>query len=144
MACFEEALVDMRPSSAAVPSRPVILFVDDDELIRELWTEMLSARIPELRAAYAENGADAVRIARELQPDLILMDVNMPAVTGFDATRSIKKSRSTANIPVIAVTGLDYPSEEAKAAGCDGYIQKPISPDQLFAEVSRFLKPVAA
>jgi two-component system cell cycle response regulator DivK len=122
----------------------VILFVDDDELIRELWTEMLSARIPDLRAAYAQDGAEAIRVASALQPDLILMDVKMPAVSGFEATRSLKGSRATARIPVIAVSGLDYPSDEAKAAGCDGYIQKPLSPDQLFAEVSRFLQQRAA
>jgi two-component system, cell cycle response regulator DivK len=130
--------VNLQP--AASHPRTLVLFVDDNDLIRELWTEMLSARIPGLTPAYAEDGVEAVRVAAELKPDLVVMDVEMPAMSGFDATRRLKKGHSTAGIPVIAVSGLDFHADEAVDAGCDSYMQKPLSPDQLYAEVCRVLK----
>jgi CheY-like chemotaxis protein len=121
--------------------RTLVLFADDQELIRDLWVEMLQDRIPHLEVAHAQDGEEAVRLAGELLPNLVVMDVNMPTLNGFDATRRLKGNGATAKIPVIAVTGVtDFTSEQAKEAGCDGYITKPVSPEKFFGEVSRVLK----
>jgi CheY-like chemotaxis protein len=100
--------------------------------------------MPDLVAAHAEDGAEAVRLALELQPDLVVLDIQMPTMTGLEATRRLKKSRATSSIPVIAVTGVDFPAGRATEAGCDGYIEKPLSSEQLYAEVCRVLKRPAA
>ena len=116
-----------------------ILIVDDDPEVRGLWKHMLDGKIPGLRTAEACDGEAAVREARQLQPDLIVMDVAMPKVNGFEATRRLKDDVATSRIPVVVVTGRVFSSMNALAAGCDGYLLKPLSPDQLIREVERLL-----
>lgn len=91
------------------------------------------------RVVQAGDGAEAIEAARRQHPDLILMDLQMPRVTGFQATEQIKSDPETAQIPVIAVTALamDGDRRMAYAVGCDGYFAKPVEPRQLAAEVAR-------
>jgi CheY-like chemotaxis protein len=94
----------------------------------------------------AGNGALAIRLARESQPDLILMDIAIPVIDGWEATRQLKADERTRSIPIIALTAraLDADREMAVAVGCDAYLAKPIEPKRVAEEVERFLGPRSA
>lgn len=119
---------------------PLVLVVDDYQDAREMYAEYLS--FSGFRVAEASNGADAVRQAAELNPDIILMDLSLPGMDGWEATRRIKVDERTKHIPVIALTGHALPgvSKSARVAGCDGVIIKPCLPDEVVAEVRKMLK----
>ena len=89
----------------------------------------------------ATNGAEGVELAQRERPDLILMDIQLPVVDGYEAARRIKANAELKSIPIIAVTSYALSGDEAKArsAGCDGYVTKPFSPRQLLAKVREFL-----
>jgi two-component system cell cycle response regulator DivK len=116
-----------------------ILVIEDQEDNRAILRDLLSA------AGYilieAVNGAEGVAAAEAELPDLILMDIQMPVMDGYEATRLIKANPSCAAIPVIAVTSYALSGDEAKtqAAGCDGYVAKPYSPRQMLATIRSFL-----
>jgi two-component system cell cycle response regulator DivK len=116
-----------------------ILIVEDQEDNRQILGDLLKS------AGYAlimaETGAEAVRIAEAERPDLILMDIQLPVMDGYEATRRIKANPALAKIPVIAVTSyaLSGDEDKAKAAGCDGYVTKPFSPRALLATVRECL-----
>jgi CheY-like chemotaxis protein len=90
----------------------------------------------------AVNGEEAVTKAQETRPDLILMDLSLPVLDGWEATRKIKGITELAGVPVVALTAHAMEGDEQKAldAGCDAYLAKPISPKQLVAEVGRFIE----
>jgi two-component system cell cycle response regulator DivK len=89
----------------------------------------------------AVDGAEGVAMAQTHSPDLILMDIQLPIIDGYEATRQIRGIPELAHIPIIAVTSYALSGDEAKTrdAGCDGYIAKPFSPRQLLAKVREFL-----
>ncbi len=89
----------------------------------------------------AEDGAAGVELALREKPDLILMDVMLPLIDGYEATRRIKQNPATRHIPIVALTANDAPTERARAldAGCDGYIAKPIDTRALSNQVRLFL-----
>ena len=89
----------------------------------------------------ASNGEDGIRLAREGNPDLILMDVSIPIIDGWEATKILKADPDTSHIPVVALTAHEMAADRAKAAdvGCDGYLAKPCEPRAVVAEVQRFL-----
>jgi two-component system cell cycle response regulator DivK len=89
----------------------------------------------------AHDGAEGVARASEHRPDLILMDIQMPVMDGYEATRRIKADPVLKSIPVIAVTSyaLSGDEDKARAAGCDGYVAKPFSPRQMLAKVREIL-----
>jgi CheY-like chemotaxis protein len=90
----------------------------------------------------AENGFEAVDKVRQLHPDLILMDISMPLMDGLTATRIIKASKDTSEIPVIAVTAHgNFYQERAKEAGCDALIDKPIDMDSFEPILNQYLSP---
>jgi CheY-like chemotaxis protein len=122
------------------PDVPMILVVDDTLDARELYAEYL--RIAGLRAEVAEDGIDALAKAMELQPSVIIMDLAMPRMDGWEATRRLKAHPLTRHIPVIALTGhvIERSRERAIEAGADGYLTKPCFPDSLLAEVNRVMK----
>ena len=93
------------------------------------------------RVVEASNGAEAVEKALELTPDLILMDLSLPGMDGWEATRRLKADRRTKHIPVVALTGhaLSGFWDMAKKAGCDAFVTKPCLPDRLVGEVRRLL-----
>jgi CheY-like chemotaxis protein len=118
---------------------PLILVVDDYEDAREMYAEYL--RFCGFRVAEARNGNEALEQAFTLKPDLILMDLSLPGMDGWEATRQLKADDRTRNIPVVALTGhaLAGASEGAKRAGCDSFVTKPCLPDDLVVEVRRML-----
>ncbi|HEX7090677.1 MAG TPA: response regulator [Longimicrobiales bacterium] len=91
----------------------------------------------------ARDGEEGVSRAREEHPDLILMDISIPKIDGWEATRRLKADEATRDIPVIALTAhaLEEDRERALEAGCDGYLAKPIEPRRVVEEVRRFVGP---
>ena len=121
---------------------PLILVVDDYQDAREMYAEYL--QFSGFRVAEARNGNEAVSQALELKPDLILMDLSLPGMDGWEATRVLKADDRTKHIPVVALTGhaLAGASEGARKAGCDSFVTKPCLPDDLVVEVRRMLAAV--
>ena len=119
---------------------PLILVVDDYQDAREMYAEYL--QFSGFRVAEARNGNEAVDQAFALKPDLILMDLSLPGMDGWEATRRLKADESTRHIPIVALTGhaLAGASDGAKKAGCDSFVTKPCLPDDLVVEVRRMLK----
>ena len=133
-----------RRSSATTPGRsrqrqPLILVVDDYPDNREMYSAYL--RFQGLEVMEAANGGEALAHAFERTPDLIVMDLSLPGVDGWQATRLLKADPRTKDVPVIAVTGhaLVGAPEEAAAAGCDGFLTKPCLPEDLLSEIRRML-----
>ena len=123
---------------------PLILVVDDYQDAREKYAEYL--QFSGFRVAEARNGNEALEQAFALKPDLILMDLSLPGMDGWEATRVLKADERTKSIPVVALTGhaLAGASEGAKKAGCDSFVTKPCLPDALVAEIQRMLSGRAA
>jgi len=121
---------------------PLILVVDDYQDAREMYAEYL--QFSGFRVAEARNGNEAVTQAFSLRPDLILMDLSLPGMDGWEATRVLKADDRTRHIPVVALTGhaLAGASEGARKAGCDSFVTKPCLPDDLVVEVRRMLGTV--
>ena len=121
---------------------PLILVVDDYQDAREMYAEYL--QFSGFRVAEARNGNEAVAQARSLKPDLILMDLSLPGMDGWEATRVLKADDATKHIPIVALTGhaLAGASEGARKAGCDSFVTKPCLPDDLVVEVKRMLNAV--
>lgn len=118
---------------------PLILVVDDYQDAREMYAEYL--RFSGFRVAEARNGNEALEQAFALKPDLILMDLSLPGMDGWEATRRLKADEQTRHIPIVALTGhaLAGASEGARRAGCDSFVTKPCLPDDLVVEVRRML-----
>jgi len=118
---------------------PLVLVVDDYQDAREMYAEFLS--FSGFRVAEASTGVEAVEKAIQLLPDLILMDLSLPGMDGWQATRQLKTDERTRGIPVVALTGhaLAGASEGARRAGCDSFVTKPCLPDELVVEVRRML-----
>jgi len=116
-----------------------ILVVEDTEDNRQIMRDLLTSVGYELIEAV--NGEEGVAMAKQHKPDLILMDIQLPILDGYEATRRIKADAALASVPIIAVTSYALAGDEAKtrAAGCDAYIAKPFSPRQLLAKVREFL-----
>lgn len=121
---------------------PLILVVDDYQDAREMYAEYL--QFSGFRVAEARNGNEAVSQAFALRPDLILMDLSLPGMDGWEATRLLKADERTRHIPIVALTGhaLAGASEGARRAGCDAFVTKPCLPDDLVVEVRRMLGAV--
>ena len=116
-----------------------ILVVEDTEVNRQIIRDLLSSVGYEL--IEAADGPEGVAMAQSQHPDLILMDIQLPQMDGYEATRRIRAIPELARVPIIAVTSYALSGDEAKtrAAGCDGYVAKPFSPRQLLAKVREFL-----
>lgn len=117
-----------------------VLVIEDQEDNRAILRDLLSAAGFDLIEAV--NGAEGVAKAAAERPDLILMDIQMPVMDGYEATRRIKADPATTAIPVVAVTSYALSGDEAKtkAAGCDGYVTKPYSPRQMLTVIRGFLE----
>jgi two-component system cell cycle response regulator DivK len=116
-----------------------ILLVEDQPDNRQIIRDLLAATDYELTEA--ENGEQALAAVAKQRPDLILMDIQLPIMDGYEATRRIKADPASRSIPIIAVTSYALSGEETKvrAAGCDGYVTKPYSPRLLLAKIREFL-----
>lgn len=115
-----------------------ILIVEDVELNVDLLVQLLE---DEYELVTAKNGATGVEMAIRERPDLILMDMSLPVMDGWEATRRIKANDDLKHIPIIALTAHAMTGDEEKvlAAGCDGYITKPLDDDLLFEKLDQFL-----
>ena len=116
-----------------------ILVVEDQEDNRRILRDLLTSAGYELIEAV--TGEEGVALAETHRPDLILMDIQLPGLDGYGATRQIKANPALRQIPVIAVTSYALRGDDVKAreAGCDGYVTKPFSPRALLAKVREYL-----
>ena len=121
-------------------NKPRVLLVDDYTDAREMYSEYLEYSGYEV--IQAANGMEALQRAVDDRPDIILMDLSLPVMDGWEATRRLKADERTAGIPVVALTGhaLAGISEGAKKAGCDAFVTKPCLPEDLVHEIKRVLE----
>jgi two-component system, cell cycle response regulator DivK len=117
--------------------RRLILVVDDSADDREMYDNFLSAN--GFRVSLACDGEEALEKAAKLQPDLIIMDLGLPGVGGWEAIRRLKGKGRTRQIPIVVLTGRAFAS--AHAVGSDGCLTKPCHPDKLLTEINRVLEP---
>jgi CheY-like chemotaxis protein len=116
-----------------------VLIVDDFEDNRAMYAEYL--RYSGLDVVEAKNGAEAIEMSRTEMPDLVVMDLSLPVIDGWEATRRIKRDPVTREIPIIALTGhaLEGHSQGAREAGCEGFLAKPCLPEKLLETVNEVL-----
>jgi len=116
-----------------------ILVVEDQEDNRQIIRDMLAAT--DYEVIEAESGEAALAVVAIKRPHLILMDIQLPGIDGYEVTRRIKTDPALRSIPIIAVTSYALSGEEqkARAAGCDEYVPKPYSPRQLLAKIRQYL-----
>ena len=125
-------------------NKPRVLLVDDYPDAREMYSEYLAYSGYEV--IEAATGIEALQRAIDDQPDIILMDLSLPVMDGWEATRRLKADDRTAGIPVVALTGhaLAGISEGAKRAGCDAFVTKPCLPEDLVHEIKRILETTSS
>jgi two-component system cell cycle response regulator DivK len=116
-----------------------ILIVEDNDLNMKLFRDLLQANGYE--TIETRNGVEAFELAKKHHPDLIIMDIQLPEVSGLDVTKWIKNDKSVKKIPVIAVTAFAMKGDEQKIldGGCEDYIAKPISVGDFLATITRHL-----
>jgi two-component system, cell cycle response regulator DivK len=121
-------------------SRAPILLVEDNVDNRTIYSTIL--RHCGYEVVEAGTGEEGIRLAREVQPSVILMDVAMPGIDGWEATRRLKQDETTAKIPVIALTAHAMADDRRKAeeAGCSDYLAKPIEPRRVVEAVEKMLE----
>jgi len=121
-----------------------ILIVEDNELNMKLFNDLLQAH--GYNTLQAKDGRVVVELTRKNRPDLILMDIQLPEISGLEITKMLKADDDLRSIPVVAVTAFAMKGDEQKIrnGGCDGYIAKPISVASFLQTVSRFLEPQPA
>jgi len=129
-----------KPKPETGAEKPRVMVVDDYPDAREMYSEYLE--YCGFDVVQAANGMEALQRAVEASPDIILMDLSLPVMDGWEATRRLKADKRTANIPVVALTGhaLAGISEGAKKAGCDAFVTKPCLPEDLVKEIRRVLE----
>jgi two-component system cell cycle response regulator DivK len=122
-----------------IASAKTILIVEDNELNMRLFNDVLQAS--GYQTLQTGDGSEAVALAEEHRPDLILMDMRLPGISGMEATQIIKARDDLRHIPIVAVTASALKGDEEKilAGGCDGFIAKPISIPTFLATVAQFL-----
>ena len=116
-----------------------ILVVEDVDMNRELVVQLLEDNY---RVIEAVNGQEGLEIAERERPELILMDLSLPVMDGWEATRKLKANNELKSIPVIALTAhaMVGDEEKAKDAGCDDYLTKPIDENELFSKIAKYLE----
>jgi two-component system cell cycle response regulator DivK len=116
-----------------------VLIVEDNELNMKLFHDLLEAH--DIGTLETRNGTDVVDIAREKNPDLILMDIQLPEISGLDITKIMKADEELKHIPIIAVTAFAMKGDEEKIreSGCEDYISKPISVVDFISTVQKYL-----
>lgn len=116
-----------------------ILLIEDNEQNRYLAIFLLESR--GFRVVTALDGPEGIERAREVRPDLILLDIQLPRMDGYEVARRLRDEPELRHIPIVAVTSYAMAGDREKTlkAGCDGYIEKPIDPDTFVDEVARYL-----
>jgi two-component system cell cycle response regulator DivK len=125
----------IRPNASKSAMASTILIVEDNELNMKLFHDLLEAH--GYKTLQTRNGIDAIALARKHRPDLIVMDIQLPEVSGLDVTKWLKEDDSLRHIPIVAVTAFAMKGDEERIreGGCEAYVSKPIS-------VSRFLDTI--
>jgi two-component system, cell cycle response regulator DivK len=120
-------------------SQRTVLYVEDNEYNRKIVRQLLSRTT--YRLVEAPDGEAAIALVRQDRPDLVLMDVQLPRMSGLDVTRALRAEPTTADIPIIVVTSFALSGDDhrAMAAGASGYLAKPYSPRDLLALIRKFL-----
>ncbi len=121
-----------------------VLIVEDNELNMKLFRDLLEAH--GYKTLESRDGVEALRVAREERPDLILMDIQLPEVSGLEVAKWIKEDDNLKRIPIIAVTAFAMKGDEEKIreGGCEAYLAKPISLTNFLETVERYLQSVPA
>jgi two-component system, cell cycle response regulator DivK len=140
---YPEAADPTRSPKQRYQDRKRILVVDDDRLSLIVLRQFLTAQGYEI--LQSSEGWDGIH-ARKEQPDLIVMDIKLPDISGLDVTLLLKKDDQTKNIPIIAVSAFVTPADKANAlsSGCDAYIAKPVNMNNLLGTVEAFLSSSSA
>lgn len=120
-------------------SAPTVLYVEDNEYNRKIVRQLLART--SYRLLEAADGEAGLAMARQARPDLVLMDVQLPKMSGFDVTRALRADPATAAVPIIVVTSfaLSGDDQKAMAAGASAYLAKPYSPRELLELIRKFL-----
>lgn len=128
----------------AEPDKKLVLIVEDNDLNMKLFRDLLEAH--GYATLHTHNGRDVLDIARARKPDLILMDIQLPEISGLEITRWLKDDAQLRHIPVIAVTAFAMKGDEEKMriGGCEAYLAKPISINTFIATVKQCLAPPSA
>jgi two-component system, cell cycle response regulator DivK len=123
------------------PGQRSVLIVEDNELNMKLFHDLLAAH--GYRTIQTRNGFDALELAKKHKPDLILMDIQLPEVSGLEVTKWLKDDEDLRHIPIIAVTAFAMKGDEdrIRSGGCEAYISKPISVMTFLETVRRFIGP---
>ena len=123
-------------------AEPLVLVVDDYQDAREMYAQFL--KTSGFQVEEARTGVEAVEKAHAVKPDCILMDLSLPGIDGWEATRQLKADPSTSHIPVVIITGhaSELASRNAAAAGCAAFVLKPALPDAVVGEVRKALSAV--
>lgn len=121
--------------------KPTVLLIEDNEENRYLATFLLEKH--GFKVVAASDGPRGIELAATLLPVIILLDIQLPLMDGYTVARELRQNAALRNIPIIAVTSYAMVGDREKslAAGCNGYIEKPINPDTFVAEIERFLPP---
>ncbi len=129
----------MAEASKIIQEAKTVLVVEDNDLNMKLFHDLLEAH--GYNIIQTKDGMDALRLARQHRPDLILMDIQLPEVSGLEVTKWIKEDDNLKSIPVVAVTAFAMKGDEEKIreGGCEAYIAKPISVTNFLQTVERFL-----
>jgi len=119
--------------------KPKILLIEDHEQNRYLASFLLEKH--GYTVVSASDGPAGIELARTIKPALILLDIQLPTMDGYTVARELRKDPALRNIPIIAVTSYAMAGDREKslAAGCNGYLEKPINPDTFVTEIERFL-----
>ena len=126
------------------PLNKTVLVVEDNDLNMKLFHDVLEAH--GYNVLQAKDGMEGLRMAREERPDLILMDIQLPDVSGLEVTKWLKDDETLKSIPVIAITAFAMAGDKEKIleGGCDAYLVKPISIPNFLQTVERFVRPLVA
>src|SRR5687768_522368 len=127
--------------AAESPNGPLILLVDDYEDARVMYGHFL--RMSGYEPLEAATGEEALELAYARVPDLILLDMSLPGIDGWEVTAELKRNAKTKHIPIVALTAhaLQTERQRTERAGCDGFLAKPCAPPDLFPKFSRLLAP---
>jgi CheY-like chemotaxis protein len=120
-------------------SKGMVLYIEDNEQNYYLVSVLLKTQ--DYRIVWAQDGREGIEKALQLLPDLILLDIQLPVMDGYEVANNLRSEPELSKIPIIAVTSYAMAGDREKAleAGCDGYIEKPIDPDTFLAQVNKYL-----